>query len=105
MSIIKDDGTVIHFKNPKVQAAIGANTFCISGAAENKRVQEMLPDILNQLGPENMNILQNVMKDYGGAMSGAGASQTTGDADGDDDEDDEDVPELVAGDFEAAASK
>ena len=37
MSIIKDDGTVIHFKNPKVQAAFEANIFCISGASENWR--------------------------------------------------------------------
>lgn len=35
--MIKDDGSVIHFTNPKVQASVGANTFAISGAGENKR--------------------------------------------------------------------
>lgn len=35
--MIKDDGTVIHFNNPKVQASLAANTFAITGHAENKR--------------------------------------------------------------------
>ena len=36
VNMIKDDGTVIHFNNPKVQAAPSANTFAVSGQAENK---------------------------------------------------------------------
>jgi nascent polypeptide-associated complex subunit beta len=43
VNMIKDDGTVIHFQNPKVQAAIAANTFSISGHGENKELSEMLP--------------------------------------------------------------
>ena len=35
--MIKDDGTVIHFNNPKVQASLAANTFAITGHAEPKR--------------------------------------------------------------------
>lgn len=35
--MIKDDGSVIHFNNPKVQASVPANTFAIVGHAENKR--------------------------------------------------------------------
>lgn len=35
--MIKDDGTVIHFNNPKVQASVPANTFSVTGSAENKR--------------------------------------------------------------------
>jgi nascent polypeptide-associated complex subunit beta len=31
VNMIKDDGNVIHFQNPKVQAAIQANTFSIQG--------------------------------------------------------------------------
>ncbi|KAL1236164.1 Transcription factor [Trichinella spiralis] len=34
VNMIKDDGTVIHFNNPKVQASVAANTFAISGHAE-----------------------------------------------------------------------
>jgi len=34
--MIKDDGSVIHFTNPKVQASLGANTFAVVGQAESK---------------------------------------------------------------------
>ena len=34
--MIKDDGQVIHFNNPKVQASITANTFAITGHADHK---------------------------------------------------------------------
>lgn len=45
--MIKDDGTVIHFNNPKVQASLPANTFAITGHAETKQVQDLVPRILN----------------------------------------------------------
>ena len=35
--MIKDDGQVLHFNNPKVQASLAANTFAITGHADNKR--------------------------------------------------------------------
>ncbi len=41
--MIKDDGSVIHFNNPKVQASLAANTFAITGQAENKQITELLP--------------------------------------------------------------
>jgi len=37
VNMIKDDGEVIHFNNPKVQASLSANTFAVSGHAEIKR--------------------------------------------------------------------
>lgn len=37
-NMIKNDGTVIHFNNPKVQASLSANTFAITGHGETKRV-------------------------------------------------------------------
>ena len=40
---------MIHFSNPKVQASIAANTYVISGHAETKRLQDLLPGILNQV--------------------------------------------------------
>merc|ERR1739838_1057780 len=49
VNMIKDDGTVIHFNNPKVQASLAANTFAVTGHAENKQITEMLPGILPQL--------------------------------------------------------
>ncbi|PRD25973.1 UNVERIFIED_CONTAM: Transcription factor BTF3-like protein 4 [Trichonephila clavipes] len=37
VNMIKEDGSVIHFNNPKVQASLAANTFAITGHAEPKR--------------------------------------------------------------------
>jgi len=37
LNMFKDDGSVIHFTNPKVQATIGANTFSVTlGHSETK---------------------------------------------------------------------
>lgn len=58
--MIKDDGTVIHFNNPKVQASLNANTFAVSGHADNKQITEMLPGILNHLGAEGFNQLKRL---------------------------------------------
>ncbi len=38
VNMIKDDGSVVHFNNPKVQASLAANTFAVTGQAENKQV-------------------------------------------------------------------
>lgn len=38
VNMIKDDGTVIHFNNPKAQASLAANTFAITGHGEHKQV-------------------------------------------------------------------
>lgn len=46
--MIKDDNTVIHFNNPKVQASAAANTFAISGHAETKQMND-IPNILSHL--------------------------------------------------------
>ena len=49
-----NQGTVIHFNNPKVQASLEANTFTITGHAESKQLAEILPSILNQLGTDSL---------------------------------------------------
>ena len=38
VNLIKDDGSVIHFNNPKVQASLAANTFAVTGHGEMKMV-------------------------------------------------------------------
>lgn len=60
VNMIKDDGTVIHFNNPKVQASPSANTFAVTGHGENKMLTEMLPSILNQLGAEGIGNLRKL---------------------------------------------
>lgn len=55
-----NQGTVIHFNNPKVQASLAANTFTITGHAETKQLTEMLPGILNQLGADSLTSLRRL---------------------------------------------
>ena len=97
VNFFKEDGKVIHFKNPKVQAAIGANTYVISGPCETKPLQELLPGIASQLGMDNLSALQNMA----GAQGGSGAATIP---EGED-EDDDDVPDLVEGNFEEVSEK
>ncbi|KAG9509480.1 Transcription factor BTF3-like 4, partial [Fragariocoptes setiger] len=74
--MIKDDGHVIHFNNPKVQASLPANTFAVTGHAETKQVTDLVPRI--HYDPRS---------EEGQGEEG----------------DDDDVPELV-GDFDSAAT-
>lgn len=91
------------FCGSTVQASVPSNTYAISGSAENKRLEELLPGILTQLGEESMDYLRSFAERSGalGAMGGAGAAATMPD---EDDEDDDQVPELVEN-FEEAAAK
>ena len=62
--MIKDDGTVIHFNNPKVQASLSANTFAITGHAEAKPITEMLTGILSQLGADSLTSLRKLAEQF-----------------------------------------
>jgi nascent polypeptide-associated complex subunit beta len=77
-----------------VQASIPSNTYVVSGTVETKRLEDLLPGILNQLGPESMGRL----REY------AASSMENGQIEEDDEEDDDDVPDLVEN-FEEAAAK
>jgi len=94
VNMIKDDGNVLHFTNPKVQASLAANTFAITGHAENKQLTEMLPGILNQLGPEGFSNLKRLAeRSPQSHPEGAEEMETEIEED--------EVPELV-GNFESA---
>merc|ERR1712106_451244 len=92
VNMIKDDGTVIHFNNPKVQASLAANTFAVTGHAENKQITEMLPGILNQLGAESLTHLKRLASNVSG---GQGMPGMEGAAGAMDEEEDDEVPDLV----------
>merc|ERR1712050_566065 len=87
VNMIKDDGTVIHFNNPKVQASLAANTFAVTGHGENKQITDLLPGILNQLGAESLTHLKKLASNV---PTADGADDAGNDAD-----DDDDVPDLV----------
>ncbi|XP_055322822.1 transcription factor BTF3 homolog 4-like [Sitodiplosis mosellana] len=92
VNMIKNDGTVIHFNNPKAQASLAANTFAITGHSEQKEIAEMLPSILTQLGPDGLKHLKRLASDVVANKLSAGAAA------------DDDVPDLVEN-FEEAANK
>ncbi|KAK6952499.1 Phosphatidylglycerol/phosphatidylinositol transfer protein [Daldinia eschscholtzii] len=91
VNMFKSDGNVIHFSAPKdicvVHAAVPANTFAIYGAGEDKELTELVPGILNQLGPDSLASLRKLAESY------QSMSKESKEADADDD----DIPDLVAG--------
>jgi nascent polypeptide-associated complex subunit beta len=96
VNLFREDGRVVHFNSPKVQASITANTYVISGNSETKTLQELLPSIVSQLGVDNLSQLQSLagqagMAGMGGAQQGGGAASAVEE---EDDDDDDDVPAL-----------
>ncbi|KAK1303587.1 hypothetical protein QJS10_CPB11g02272 [Acorus calamus] len=96
VNIFKDE-LVIQFLNPKVQASIAANTWVGGGSPQTKKLQDLLPGIINQLGPDNLDNLRRLAEQFQKQVPNAGAAQ---------EDDDDEVPELVPGEtFEAAAAE
>lgn len=90
VNMFKDDGMVLHFASPKVQASVAANTYVISGVGENKSLQDLLPNIINQLGPDNLMNLKRIAESFS-----AGKSEEASDANVD-----VDIPDLGNDNFE-----
>merc|ERR1712110_1351820 len=93
VNLFMDQGEVIHFTNPKVQASIAANTYVIIGHAETKKLQDLFPGILNQVDKSVLPSLKKIAEQY---------SNQGGEGGEDDDDEDEDVPDLVEN-FEEAS--
>ncbi|KAG7140072.1 Nascent polypeptide-associated complex subunit beta like protein [Verticillium longisporum] len=85
VNMFKSDGNVIHFAAPKVHAAVPANTFAVYGNGEDKELTELVPGILNQLGPDSLASLRKLAESY--------QNMQKGEKDGDED----DIPDLVEG--------
>ncbi|KIN04411.1 hypothetical protein OIDMADRAFT_156339 [Oidiodendron maius Zn] len=90
VNMFKSDGNVIHFAAPKVHAAVPANTFAIYGNGEDKELTELVPGILNQLGPDSLASLRKLAESYQSMQKAEGGEDKR-------DEDDDDIPDLVAG--------
>ena len=82
-----------------VQASIPSNTYVISGTTVLKRIEELVPSIICQLGPESMDYLRTLQSELGGQRGGASDTIEEGD-----EEEDDEVPDLVEN-FEEAAAK
>lgn len=108
VNLFKDSGEVIHYKRPKVQFNLGSNMFVISGKNATKKIEELLPEIVTQLGPEDIGNLKK-MADHLQAQQGMAGMNLGGsgfsaaqEEDSDSDDDDDDIPDLVE-DFETTA--
>jgi nascent polypeptide-associated complex subunit beta len=73
-----------------VHAAVSANTFAIYGAGQIKELTELVPGILNQLGPDSLASLRKLAESYQAIQQGR-----QGAGPGAPDDDDDDVPDLV----------
>ncbi|EHB08307.1 Transcription factor BTF3 [Heterocephalus glaber] len=98
VNMFTNQGTVIHFNNPKVQESLAANTFTITGHAEMKQLTEMLPSILNQLSADSLTSLRRLAEALPMSVDGK-APLATGE------EDDDEVPDLVENFDEASKNE
>ncbi|ORX79508.1 NAC-domain-containing protein [Anaeromyces robustus] len=100
VNMFKDDGNIIHFDNPKVSASIASNTFIIDGKGEDKELFDLVPGIINQLGPESIASLKKLAE---AAQAEAAAAGETAAKPAE--ENDEEIPELVENFDEVAENK
>uniref|UniRef100_A0A8C0LE18 Transcription factor BTF3 n=1 Tax=Canis lupus dingo TaxID=286419 RepID=A0A8C0LE18_CANLU len=99
VNMFTNQGTVIHFNNPKVQASLAANTFTVTGHAETKQLTEMLPRILNQLGADTLTSLRRLAEALPKQSVDGKAPLATGE------DDDDEVPDLVENFDEASKNE
>lgn len=117
--MFQNDGNVLHFNAPKgellrlgtirrrrltcstplslVHAALSSNTLAVYGRGQTKELTELVPGILNQLGPDSLASLRKLAAQYQSQTqsvnAAAGGNGTTEANEGDDDDDD--IPDLV----------
>ncbi|KAD3336284.1 hypothetical protein E3N88_31803 [Mikania micrantha] len=97
--LIFKDETVIQFVNPKVQAAVVANTWVVSGSPQIKSMFPYAPYNLLISCSDNLENIKKLAEQL--QMQTPGTNTATAK-----DDDDDEVPELVAGEtFEAAAEE
>ena len=74
-----------------MQASLPANTFSLYGNGEDKELTELVPGILNQLGPDSLASLRKLAESYQSMQKEKGEN-------GEKKEDDDDeIPDLVEG--------
>jgi nascent polypeptide-associated complex subunit beta len=76
-----------------VQFSVRENLLVVTGNPETKELKDMLPDIIKQVGPNQISALKEYLTKMGNIPEGKAGE-----------EDEDDVPELV-GNFEDASKK
>jgi nascent polypeptide-associated complex subunit beta len=77
---------------PTVHASVPSNTFAIYGNGEDKELTELVPGILNQLGPDSLASLRRLAESYQSLQKKEGGEKKDGGED-----DDDEIPDLVEG--------
>lgn len=90
VNMFKEDGKVIHVGRPAVQMAEQYNTFCISGHSSEKTLEEMLPEMIQSMGPESLEQLRKLTEQIQ-SQQGAQGDEKVKEAE------DNDIPDLVEG--------
>ena len=67
-----------------------SNTFAIYGNGEDKELTELVPGILNQLGPDSLASLRRLAESYQSLQKKEGGGEEKKD-------DDDEIPDLVEG--------
>ena len=62
INVFRDDNTVFHFKKPKLEYSLKEKVSFVTGQGESKNLQELLPNILKQLGPKQFKFVQDYAK-------------------------------------------
>jgi len=95
VNMFKDDGTILNFKNPEVMASLPSNTLVVIGKSDTKSVKDLLPDIIQHLGPKQFESLKDLIKTTKRPAE-SGIKEQPG-------EEEEDIPNLVNQNFEDKA--
>ncbi|EAZ63097.1 nascent-polypeptide-associated complex beta subunit [Scheffersomyces stipitis CBS 6054] len=90
-NFFREDGKVLHFNRVGVQGAAASNTFAFTGYPQEKNVTQLIPQILPQLGAENLEILRQLAEQLqaGKAPTELNAGAPAGG--------DEGIPDLIDG--------
>ncbi|KAJ2513665.1 Nascent polypeptide-associated complex subunit beta [Coemansia sp. RSA 2049] len=95
INMFREDGRVIGFNAPRLNANIHANTFVIAGKPEEKSPEQALSEMFSRMGsfgPESLSQLAKLTEGFQAGASGAGDV-------------DDDIPDLVESGEGAADSK
>lgn len=76
-----------------VQASLPSNTLAVYGPGQTKELTELVPGILNQLGPDSLANLRRLAESYQ-SMTARQAAQAASGKEGEVGDDDE-IPDLV----------
>lgn len=87
VNMFQEDGNVLHFTRPNTALIKDSNTHIVTGHGETKELTELVPGIINQLGPDSLASLRKLAESYQLMQAQGGAGQATGGAD--------DVPDAV----------